>query len=384
MLSCQEAVPVRCKVPFVDLRLQHRRLREQIEPAVLEFLRRGYYVGGPALIAFEEAFARYAGAADAIGVGNGTDAIALALRSVGVRPGDEVIVPALSAYPTTVGVVQMGAVPRFCDVGPEDGLIDPAKIATCIGPKTRAILPVHLYGAPCDMVTIAALAKTQGLKVVEDCAQAHGARLGDVQVGGFGDAAAWSFYPTKNLGAAGDAGAVTTDCLTRAAHLRRLRNYGQTDRYQHAEPGVNSRLDPLQATILQVKLGHLEADTQQRRRLAARYRDALASQLDAVPLHLAADAASSCHLFPVRLAQPARRQVLRDHLAADNVETLIHYPIPMPAQEATLPAWREAADCPQAAALCASLLSLPLHPDLTLEQVDFVVYSLKRFFSARQ
>ena len=364
-------------VKFGGLDLQYRRLRREIDEAVSRVLASGYYVGGPELEAFERDYARACGAPHAVGVANGTDAIALALIAAGVQPGDEVVVPALSAYPTTVGVVQARAIPVFADVRLEDGLLDPEAARRAVTPRTRAILPVHLYGMTADLDAVSAIAAANALVVVEDCAQAHSATFAGRPAGSAGIAAAWSFYPTKNLGAVGDAGAVTTADAELAARLRRLRNYGQANRYEHVEPGVNSRLDPLQAAILAVKLRHLADETAARRRIADRY-DAELAGLDAVvPLRAPRACVPSRHLYPVRVAEPAMRESLQRALTEAGVETLIHYPIPMPDQRATPDAWRARASYPVARTLCASLLSLPLHPDLADGQVELVISAVR-------
>ena len=360
------------RVPFSGLALQYARLRGELDAAALRVLGSGWYVGGAEVEQFEAAFARFTGTPHAVGVANGTDAIALGLRALGVGPGDEVVVPGLSAYPTVVGVLQAGAVPCFADVGP-DGLLDVAAAAAAIGPRTRALLPVHLYGTCADLVALRLLASQRGLLLVEDCAQAHGAGRDGHGAGTVGQAAAWSFYPTKNLGAAGDAGAVTCASPAAEARLRALRNYGQRDRYQHTTPGVNSRLDPLQAAILAVKLPHLAAENERRRALATAYDVGLAGLEGAAPLPLPAGCVPARHLYPIRLREPARRAEVMELLRLDGVETLIHYPIAMPDQGAADPSWRGGAACATARALAASVLSLPLYPDLTDAQAAHVI-----------
>lgn len=370
------------KVRFGGLDQQYRRWAADIDAAVRRVLESGYYVGGPEVDAFEKAFAAFVGAPHAVGVANGTDAIALGLIAAGVRPGDEVIVPALSAYPTTVAVVQAGAVPVFVDVQPHNGLIDPARVASAIGPRTRALVPVHLYGTCCDLDALEAICAARGLVMVEDCAQAHGAAFRGRRAGTVGLTAAWSFYPTKNLGAVGDAGAITTRSPELAERLKRLRNYGQANRYEHVERGYNSRLDPIQAAILSVKLRHLEADNMRRRELASRYDAGLRDLEPILPLVIPEDSVSARHLYPVRVQNASRREALQHALAADGIETLVHYPIAMPDQRATLPAWRREDTYEVARRLAACVVSLPLHAELGDAQVDHVVTSVRRWAQA--
>ena len=307
---------------------------------------------------------------------NGTDAIALALRAAGLHPGDEVITTAFSAYPTTVGILQSEAVPVFADVHLEDGLIDPSRVEAALTTRTRALVPVHLYGAMAAADELAVLARKRGLALIEDCAQAHGASLHGRPAGSFGPLAAWSFYPTKNLGAFGDGGAVTCQSAEHAERLQRLRNYGQRNRYQHVERGWNSRLDPLQAALLAVKLRTLAAENERRRQLAQRYLAGLAGLGSLTPLRIPAGCTPSRHLFAVRLHDPSGREALQRALAERGVETLIHYPIAMPDQQATGAALRRG-EWPNARLLAASVLSLPLHPELADEQIDHVIDSLR-------
>lgn len=366
-------------VRFGNLEAQYTRLKAGIDSAAARVLASGYYIGGPEVEAFELAFARDVGSLHAVGVGNGTDAIALALRAVGVGPRDEVIVPALSAYPTTVGVVQSGATPAFVDVQRESGLIDPAAANAAVGPRTRAIIAVHLYGAAADVDALREIADRRGLLLVEDAAQGHGVTLRGTPVGNRGSVTAWSFYPTKNLGAYGDGGAVTTSSAEAAARLRRLRNYGQANRYEHVEPGVNSRLDPFQAAILGVKLEHVHQENTLRRRLGDRYDAALAGSLRVRPLSVPEGCVPNRHLYPVRVQTPELRQEFQEFLREAGIETLIHYPVAMPDQKASDPAWMGGRDFPAARALCQTLVSLPLHPDLTDIQADHLLRTVERW-----
>jgi dTDP-4-amino-4,6-dideoxygalactose transaminase len=363
-------------VPFFDLKAGYTDRKADLDRALIKVLESGFWIGGPEVAAFEKAWASYCQAPYAVGVGNGTDAITLALWACGISPGDEVLLPALSAYPSAVGVLRSGAVPVFVDVNAEDGLFDVAGAEASITQRTRAILPVHLYGNPCDMDGVSALAKKYSLKVVEDCAQAHGTLWKGRAVGTFSQAAAWSFYPTKNLGAAGDAGAVTTDSPDRSAHLARLRNYGQKDRYEHVEAGVNSRLDPIQALFLSEKLKDLPKKTERRREIGARYDAALLGIKFLRNIQQKEGSQGNRHLYPVFLADPSKREIFRNALLSQGVETLVHYPVIMPDQPATAPASRKG-NFGRAKALASSEVSLPIYPELRDDQVSQVLRALE-------
>jgi dTDP-4-amino-4,6-dideoxygalactose transaminase len=341
------------RVPFVSLTPGEDA--DAIRRAIDRVVRSGWFVLGPEVEQFEQQFAAAAGASFAIGVGNGTDALMLTLRALGIGPGDEVITTPLSAAYTALAVTMAGARPVFADIDPSRLTIDPECIAEAIGPRTRAILPVHLYGQPADMAAIERVASAHHLPIVEDCCQAHLATVGGRAVGTIGVAGAFSFYPTKNLGAFGDGGAVVTNDPALAERIRRLRNGGQTDRYHHQEAGVNSRLDELQAAILGARLPSLGKWTDRRRELAARYRIALAGAPIDIPVET--DPGHVYHLFVVRAAG---RDALQAQLAAEGVETLVHYPLPIPSQ----PAFRAFSPdrCPVAGRVCAEIVSLPLHP----------------------
>jgi dTDP-3-amino-3,4,6-trideoxy-alpha-D-glucose transaminase len=343
-----------------------------VRAAIERVVTRGWFVLGPELEAFEQEFARAVGAAHAVGVGTGTDALALALRVHGIGPGDEVITPPLSAAYSALAIMMTGARPVFADVDPERLTLDPRAAEAAITPRTRAIMPVHLYGQPADMAALTPIAERHRLLIVEDCCQAHLATCGGRPVGSFGAAAAYSFYPTKNLGALGDGGAITVEDGEIAARLRRLRNGGQTSRYQHAEFGVNTRLDEMQAAILRARLKWLPDWTRERRALAAQYRRALEGAPIVVPREY--DAGHVYHLFPVL---SRNREALQAHLKDRGVETLIHYPVPIPRQPA-LRAERPA-PCPVTDRICAEVLSLPLHPGLTPQAIDDVAAALRAF-----
>jgi dTDP-3-amino-3,4,6-trideoxy-alpha-D-glucose transaminase len=343
-----------------------------VEVAVRRVIDRGWFILGPEVEAFEREFAAAIGAPYAVAVGTGTDALALGLRALDVGPADEVITSPLSAAFSALAIMMVGARPVFVDIDPDRLTIDPHGIEAAITPRTRAIMPVHLYGQPADMTRIVEIAERHGLHVLEDACQAHLATCEGRPVGSFGMAAAFSFYPTKNLGAMGDGGAVVTADRALADRVRRLRNGGQTTRYDHVEAGVNSRLDEMQAAILRARLPLLHGWTHRRRTLAAQYRRELADTVVTVPSQ--ADAGHVYHLFPVL---SDRRSELQAHLSQAGVETLIHYPVPIPRQPALFAAGP--AVCPIADRVCGQLLSLPLYPSLSEADVSAVVTAIRTF-----
>lgn len=340
-----------------------------IRAAIDRVIDRGWFILGPELEAFEQEFATASGAAHAVGVGTGTDALALAMMALGIGAGDEVITSPLSAAYSALAIMMAGARPVFADIDPERLTIAPELVERAITPRTKALLPVHLYGQPADMHALAEIAARRGLLLIEDCCQAHLAMAGGKPAGTWGAAGAFSFYPTKNLGALGDAGAVITNDAALAAKLRRLRNGGQTTRYLHPEFGVNSRLDEMQAAILRARLPRLAGWTAARRALAERYRAGLEHASVYVPPEF--DAGHVYHLFPVLSAD---RDALQARLKSAGIETLIHYPMPIPAQEAMRA--MDPAPCPVASKVASEVLSLPLHPALTSADVDLVVSHL--------
>ena len=329
-----------------------------VRQAIERVVTRGWFILGPELEAFEQEFAVASHAEHAAGVGTGTDALAIALRTLGIGHGDEVITSPLSAAYSALAIMMAGARPVFADIDPDRLTLDPDAAAAAVTPRTAAIMPVHLYGQPADMPAIVAVARRHNLAIVEDCCQAHLATCQGRPVGSDSAAAAYSFYPTKNLGALGDGGALTTNDASLAARAKRLRNGGQTDKYRHDEFGVNSRLDEMQAAILRARLPLLGEWTDRRRALGRRYREALA-RLDAVVVPPELDAGHVYHLFPVR---SGAREAMRSHLQSTGIETLIHYPIPIPRQPALAP--ERPADCPIAQQVCDEIFSLPLYPAL--------------------
>ena len=360
----------RPRIPFMSL--VPKEDAADVRAAIERVIARGWFVLGPEVDAFERQFASASGASHAVGVGTGTDAIALILRALDIGPGDEVITSPLSAAYSALAIMMAGARPGFADIDPDRLTIDPRTIEAAIGPKTRAILPVHLYGQAADMAAIQELASRHHLAIVEDCCQAHLATAGGRSVGTIGAAGAFSFYPTKNLGALGDGGAIVTNDAGLAERLKRLRNGGQTDRYHHVEPGINSRLDDLQAAVLAARLPRLAGWTDERRALAKRYRARLEGSPVEVPPER--DAGHVYHLFVVR---HRARPELQAHLAARGIETLIHYPVPIPQQRAL--AALDPAACPVASRVCGEILSLPLHPGLTGDEVDEIAAAVHAF-----
>jgi dTDP-4-amino-4,6-dideoxygalactose transaminase len=358
------------RVPFMSL--VPGEDAADVRAAIDRVIARGWFVLGPEVSAFEEEFAAASGAAHAVGVGTGTDAIALILRALGIGAGDEVITSPLSAAYSALAIMMAGARPVFADVDAQRATIDPARIEERIGPRTRAILPVHLYGQSADMSGIERIAARHQLTIVEDCCQAHLATSGGRPVGTIGVAGAFSFYPTKNLGALGDGGAIVTNDAALASRLKRLRNGGQTDRYHHQEPGINSRLDDMQAAVLRARLPRLRGWIERRRQLAARYRERLAGA-PVTPLP-ERDRGHVYHLFVVETVD---RDALQAHLASHGIETLIHYPLPIPRQPALAAA--QPAECEVAARLCGGILSLPLHPAMRDDDVDAVAAAVHAF-----
>jgi dTDP-4-amino-4,6-dideoxygalactose transaminase len=358
---------VTARVPF--LALTPGPDAPAVRAAIDRVVERGWFVLGPELAHFEAEFAAASGARHAVGVGNGTDALALTLRALGIGPGDEVITSPLSAAFSALAIVMAGATPVFADIDPDRLTLDPDAAAAAITPRTAGLMPVHLYGQPADMAAFGPLAARHGLALIEDACQAHGATSDGRPVGTIGAAGAFSFYPTKNLGALGDGGAVMTNDPALAESLKRLRNGGQTDRYHHVEFGVNSRLDEMQAAILRARLALLPEWTTRRRALAARYRQALAGA--PVALVPERDAGHVYHLLVARSTDRARIQTA---LSARGVETLVHYPVPIPRQQAF--ADLAGPPCATADRICQEIFSLPLHPLLRDSDVDVVADAL--------
>jgi dTDP-4-amino-4,6-dideoxygalactose transaminase len=364
------------KVPFLDLARAYAELAEELDEAWQSVARAGWYVMGPELEAFEQEFAAYCGAAYCVGVANGLDALHLILRAMEIGAGDEVIVPSNTYIATWLAVTHAGA--RPVPVEPEERSfnIDPRRIEAALSPRTRAVLAVHLYGRPAEMDAIRALTERHGLKLIEDAAQAHGARLGNRRVGALGDAAGFSFYPAKNLGCLGDGGAVTTNDAALAERVALLRNYGSRRKYNNEILGFNSRLDALQAAILRVKLPRLEAWNERRRHIARIYLEGLAGS-PGLRLPEPSDENWN-HVWHQFVIRHRKRDGLQCHLEAAGIGTLIHYPVPPHLSEAYAPL---GLDCPGAARLASEVLSLPIGPHMTDEEAHAVVEAVRAWIS---
>lgn len=359
------------RIYFNDLNRQYADLKDELAAVMHRVLRRGRFILGEECEAFELEFSEYAGSKYCAGVASGTDAIALSLIVLGIGRGDEVITSNMTAFPTIAGIIQSGATPVVVDISDDDGLIDASAIENKINEKTRAILPVHLYGQSCDMDPINDLALKHNLKVIEDCAQSVGATYKRKKTGSLSDVGAFSFYPTKNLGAYGDGGAVITDSEKIHNKLLRMRNYGQSDRYHHDDYGINSRLDELQAAILRVKLRYLEDWNKKRRKHATFYQQNLKSvsclkeNPYGIPVY---------HLFIIKTAA---RDRLMSHLKSNEIESFIHYPIPIHKQKAFLHQKDET--FLQTEKFADEILSIPVYPELSEKNRDKIVRIINEF-----
>ena len=360
-------------VPFLDFTRLAARERTELLAVFERVHASGRYILGAEVEAFEEAFAAFVGAPHAVGCASGTDALTLSLRALGVGPGDEVVTVSMTCAPTATGIVNAGARPVFVDVDPVSLVMEPAGLAAAVTPRTKALLPVHLYGRPAPMEAISAFAREKGLLVVEDCAQAHGARLAGRSAGSFGDGAAWSFYPTKNLGALGDGGLVTVRDRGVAERLRRLRTYGYTARNDAVETGFNSRLDEMQAALLRARLARLAEGNRRRAALAARYDAALAGLPGLETPPRPAPGEEPCHhLYVVR---SRRRDALRDRLLGRGIGTDVHYPVAVHQQPAF--AAFPKGPLPVTERAVAEVLSLPLYPGLSDAEAEAVAEAVR-------
>jgi dTDP-4-amino-4,6-dideoxygalactose transaminase len=360
-------------IPFLDLGAALGEVKAEILLAIENVVSSNQFILGDEVEKFEDAFAQYCGVAHCVGVGNGLSALQLGLLAMGVQPGDEVIVPSNTFIATWLAVDQCGAIPVPVEPDERTYNIDPAKIEAAITARTRAIIPVHLYGQPADLDPILEIAKVHGLGVLEDGAQAHGATYKGRRLGGHGKAVAWSFYPGKNLGAMGDAGAVTTNDAGIAARLRALRNYGSSLKYVHEIQGFNSRLDPIQAAVLSVKLSHLDRWNAQRREIATTYIEALEDCSVVLP-YVPPYAEPVWHLFVVTCKE---REFLQGRLQASGIATLIHYPIPPHLQGAYASRGWTRGSFPISENLHDCVLSLPIYPGMSPKQVDGVIAAMR-------
>jgi dTDP-4-amino-4,6-dideoxygalactose transaminase len=363
-------------IPFLDLKASYEELAAELEPAILRTSRSGWYIGGTEVETFEAEFAAYTQAQYCVGVGNGLDALILALRALDIGEGDEVLVPSHTFIATWLAVSAVGAIP--VPIEPVEGryCMSADNIKHNVTMRTKAIMPVHLYGIPADIEEICALAKTFGLYVIEDAAQAHGAKFDGQRIGTHGDIVAWSFYPGKNLGALGDGGAITTNNQALAERVRVLGNYGSAIKYENLERGVNSRLDPIQAAVLSVKLKHLDSWNLRRQKIAAQYQQAFADLPLALP-QVAENAESVWHLYVVATPQ---RDALQAYLKHAGIQSLIHYPIPPHLQQAY--ADLTISGLPLAEQYANQVLSLPIGPQLEQAQVDAVINAVREYFNA--
>jgi dTDP-4-amino-4,6-dideoxygalactose transaminase len=375
-------IPATGPIPLVDLTAAYQRHRAGIDAAIARVLAHTQFIQGREVAEFEAAFGEFCGLAHAVGVGSGTAALHLCLAALGIGPGDEVAVPAHTFIATAEPVTWMGARPRFVDVDPETGCLDPIALKSAID-GVRAVIPVDLYGRPADHLAIAAIAADAGVPVIEDAAQAHGAELtgpdGTRRAGSFGVAGCFSFYPGKNLGAFGDAGAITTDDPEFAGQVRMLRDHGRTSKYEHQVVGYAHRLDTIQAAILAVKLSTLDEDNARRRALADAYSSELAGVGDLVTPARTPDRRSVFHLYVLRTHH---RDALLAHLKAAGVGAGVHYPVPLHRQPAYAGLGYPAGSLPATEEWAAQCLSLPLFPELTGEQQDRVVAAVRSYFNA--
>ena len=362
-------------IPIVELDSQFRAIEREVRDEIDDVLTTGRYIFGKHCAAFEDEFAAYLGAEHAIGVASGTDAIQLALLAAGVRPGDEVITVANTCVPTLAGISATGATPVLVDVSPTTLTLDPDNLQAAITGRTKAIVPVHLYGHPCDMDPIAEIASAHDVDIVEDCAQAHGAAYRGRRCGTFGVAAAFSFYPSKNLGAYGDGGAVVTNDARIDSELRMLRNYGEETRYHHSVKGFNSRLDEIQAAILRVKLAHLDDWNDARRERAQHY----ASRLATLPIRLPIQAEWAHHIYHLYVIRSKQRDALQAFLKERGIGTLLHYPVPIHLQPAYEDLGLAQGAFPMSEAACDEVLSLPMWAEITEESIDRVAAAITEF-----
>ena len=363
------------KVPFVSFLPLERELDAELRASFERVYARSWYIEGQEDEAFEQAFAAYCGVRHCVGVGNGLDALMLILKALGIGPGDEVLVPSNTYIATALAVTYVGALPVFVEPDIRTFDLDPARIEAKITERTKAIMPVHLYGQACDMDPIMAAAKKHGLYVVEDCAQAHGATYKGQKVGSFGDAAGFSFYPGKNLGALGDAGAVVTDSEEIAKAVRALGNYGSDYKYHHILKGHNSRLDELQAAFLSAKLPHLDRMNEERRHIAARYSAEIRNPKITLPLVLP-DCVPVWHVYGVRCRE---RDALEKHLNERGIGTNKHYPIPMHRQECYRDLGLNQGALPIAEEISATELSIPMYYGMTDAEIQYVIDALNDF-----
>ncbi len=368
-------------IPFVDLKTQYESIKEEIDEAIRGVISSTAFIGGPYVKSFEEEFAKFCGVNHCVGVGNGTDALFITLKVLGIGEGDEVITAANSFIATSEAITHTGARVVFVDIDPRTYNIDVTKIEEKITPRTRAIIPIHLFGQPADMDPILALARKHDLKVIEDAAQAHGARYNGRTVGSIGDVACFSFYPGKNLGAYGDAGAIVTNDDELAIKARMFANHGRAEKFDHQVEGINSRLDGIQAAVLRVKLRHLAEWSEMRKKNAYLYNDHLEDSGLTTPEEID-DVIAVYHLYVVRV-EGKTREALRDHLKSKGIATGLHYPITLPNLKAYAYMNHAESDFPEATRASGEILSLPMFPELTEDQIRYVVGQIRSFYEEK-
>ena len=366
-------------IPYLDLKAQYQGIKSEIDAAILRVLDSTQFILGEEVAAFEREFANYCQGSEAVGVNSGTSALHLALLAAGVGPGDEVITTPFTFVATVAAIRYAGATPVFVDIERDYFTIDPSKIESALTPRTRAVIPVHLYGQPADMDSIFEIARRRGLTVIEDAAQAHGSEYHGRRCGSLAEIAAFSFYPGKNLGAYGEGGAITTTRRDVATTCRVLRNWGEEERYQHRLKGFNYRMDAVQGAVLRVKLRHLEAWTERRAQVARWYGEAL----DPGSVRLPKERPGCRHVYHVYVVRSDDRDGLRHALASEGIQTGVHYPIPVHLQPAHADLGYRAGDFPVAEAVAREVLSLPIYPEMTREQVRMVAAAVSEASQTR-
>jgi len=360
------------KVPFVDLKAHHCPIEADLTEAMARVLRNASFVQGPEVKGFEDAFAKYLGVADCVAVNSGTSALHLALLALGIGPGDEVITVAHTFIATSEAISAVGARPVFVDVDPVTYTMDPVQAERAVTPRTRALLPVHLYGNPADMDALQAVARRHNLALVEDACQAHGAHYRGRMAGSLGVAGCFSFYPSKNLGSCGEGGAMVTSDDKLAQKVRMLREHGSVVKYEHAFPGYNFRMEGIQGAVLATKLPHLDGWNDQRRAIAKRYQERLAGQTVILPK----ETLNARHVYHLYVIQAEDREALKQQLAQRGIETGLHYPIPLHQQEAYASLGYRAGDLPVTERLTQHILSLPMYPEMSFDAVDYVASAI--------
>jgi len=365
-------------IPFFDLKKQHREIQSTIDSAIAEIHHRGIYLQGPEVIALEKEFADYCGSKHSIAVASGTDALMLSLMSINLESGDEVITVPNTAFPTAAAISQAQGIPKFVDVDPQTYTMNPQKLKDAITSKTKAIIPVHLFGQSADLDPIINICKKQNLSLIEDACQAHGALYKNNKIGTLGDLGCFSFYPTKNLGGIGDGGMIITNNSELASKLNQLKNYGQDQRYFHKIKGINSRLGEIQAALLRIKLKKLNYYIEERRKRAALY----CELLNSTPVVLPFQAIYSHHSFHLFIIQCEERDKLKEHLLINGINTMIHYPLSIHLQEAYKELHHEQNNFSISETLSKKILSLPLYPELELSKIEYIANKICQFYQS--